>query len=123
MILDHICYQEESDPRIGKITIRASYHLDCESITSLGGNGMIYDEIKVELAKQIQKEMIKDLSGYFHDSFDEKDVEYVATISHRQLEDMRKLAELTKWMTIDEVEKALRTYEVLKDFAAMFKRE
>lgn len=123
MILDHIWYYEDVDLPAGERTIQACYRIEREAVTSMGDMGLVYDEIKVELAKQIQKEMIKDLSGYFHDSFDEKDVEYVATISHRQLEDMRKLAELTKWMTTDEVEKALRTYEVLKDFAAMFKHE
>lgn len=123
MILDHICYRKEVDPHTGRITIQASYRIDSESITAIGMTEELYKKIKIELAKQIQKEMIKDLSGYFHDSFDEKDVEYIATISHRQLEDMRKLAELTKWMTIDEVEKVLHAYGALTDLIAMLGKE
>lgn len=124
MNLDHIEYYEEVDLPVAQRTIHAYYRIEREAITCTGDMGLVYDEIKAELAKQIQKEMIKDLSGYFTcESFDEKDIEYIATISHGQLEKMRKLDELTKWMTTDEVEKALRTYEVLKDFAAMFKRE
>lgn len=123
MILDHICYRKEADPRTGRIVIQASYCIDSKSITAIGMTEELYKKIKIELAKQIQKEMIKDLSGYFHDSFDEKDVEYIATISHRQLEDMRKLAELTKWMTIDEVEKVLHAYGALTDLIAMLGKE
>lgn len=118
MILDHIEYYEEVHFPTNKRTIQARYCIEREAVTSEREMGLVYDEIRVELAKQIQKEMIRDLSEYFVDSFDDKDIEYVATLSHRQLEKMRKLAELTKWMTIDEVEKALRTYEVLTDLAA-----
>ena len=90
----------------------------------MGGMGLVYDEIKADLAKQIQKEMIKDLSGYFTcESFDEKDIEYITTLSPGQLEKMRRLAELTKWMSIDEVEKVLHAYEALTDLAAMLKHE
>lgn len=123
MNLDHIEYYEEVHLPTGRRTIQARYRIEREAITAEGCMGLVYDEIRAELAKQIQKEMIKDLSGYFHDSFDEKDVEYVATISHGQLERMRKLAELTKWMSIDEVEKVLHAYEALADLAAMLKRE
>lgn len=124
MNLDHIEYYEGLNIPVGKRTIQACYRIEREAVTSMGDMGLVYDKIKDELVEQIQKEMIKDLSGYFTcESLDEKDIEYITTISHRQLEDMRKLAELTKGMTTDEVEKALRTYEVLKDFAGMFKRE
>lgn len=57
------------------------------------------------------------------ESFDEKDIEYITTLSHGQLEKMRKLAELTKGMSIDEVEKVLHAYEALADLAAMLKHE
>lgn len=124
MNLDHIRYYEEVDLPSFKRTIQACYRIDREAITSTGDLGLVYDEIKAELVKQIQKEMIKDLSGYFTcESFDEKDIEYITTLSHGQLEKMRKLAELTKWMSIDEVEKVLHAYEALTDFAAMLKHE
>ena len=121
---DHIRYHEEVDLTTFRRTIQACYHIELEAITSTGDMELVYDEIKAELAKQIQKEMIKDLSGYFTcESFDETDIEYITTLSHGQLERLRKLDELTKWMPIDEVEKALHAYEVLTDFAAMLKHE
>lgn len=124
MNLDHIRYYEEVDLPTFKKTIQACYRIDCEAITSMEDIGLVYDEIKAELVKQIQKEMIKDLSGYFTcESFDEKDIEYIATLSHDQLEKMRRLAELTKRMSIDEVEKVLHTYEALADLSAMLKHE
>lgn len=124
MILDHIEYYEEDDIRAGKRTIQACYRIEREAITSMGCMGLIYDEIKVDLAKQIQKEMIKDLSGYFTcESFDDKDIEYITTMSHGQLEKMHKLAELTKWMSIDEVETVLHAYKALAGLAAMLKQE
>lgn len=124
MNLDHIQYYEEVDPATFKKTIQACYRIDREAITPMGDMGLIYDEIKAELAKLIQKEMIKDLSGYFTcDSFNEKDIEYITTMSHGQLERMRKLDELTKWMSIDEVEKILHAYKALADLAAMLKHE
>lgn len=121
---DHIEYYEEVNLPIGQRTIQARYRIEREAITAEGCMGLVYDEIKTELVEQIQKEMIKDLSGYFTcESFDEKDIEYITTLSHGQLEKMRKLDELTKWMPIDEVEKALHAYEVLTDFATMLKHE
>lgn len=121
MNLDHIRYYEEVDLPSLKKTIQACYRIDCEAITSMEDIGLVYDEIKAELVKQIQKEMIKDLSGYF--TFDEKDIEYITTLSHGQLEKMRRLAELTKRMSIDEVEKVLHAYEALIDLAATLKHE
>ena len=124
MNLDHIQYYEEVDPPTFKRTIQACYRIKREAITSMGGMGLVYDEIKADLAKQIQKEMIKDLSGYFTcESFDEKDIEYITTLSHGQLEKMRKLTELTKWMSIDEVEKVLHAYEALAQFGLRIKHE
>lgn len=114
---DHIRYYQAADFQAGTVTIQARYHIEREAVISMEDMGLVCDESKAELTKQIQKEMIRDLSGYFVDSFDDKDIEYVATLSHRQLEDMRKLAELTKWMTIDEVEKILHAYEALADLA------
>ena len=115
---DHISYYEQFDLPADKRTIRACYRIEFEAITSMEDMELIYDEIKAELAKRIQKEMIEDLSGYFIcESFDEKDIEYITTLSHDQLEKMRKLDELTKWMSIDEVEKVLHAYEALADLA------
>lgn len=116
MNLDHICYHEEVDVTTLKRTIQACYRIECKAVTYMEDMELVYDEIKAELAKQIQKEMIKDLSGYFSDSFDERDIEYVTTISHVQLERMRKLDKLTKRMSIDEVEKVLHAYEALAYF-------
>ena len=114
MNLDHIAYYEWFDLPTDKRTIRACYRIEREAVTSMGEMRLVYDGIKAELAKQIQKEMIKDLSGYFTcESFDEKDIEYITTMSHGQLEKIRKLDELTKWMSIDEVEKVLHAYEAL----------
>ena len=119
---DHIEYYEEVHFPTGTRTIQARYRIEREAITSEGCMELVYDEIRAELAKQIQKEMIKDLSGYFTcESLDEKDIEYITTISHGQLERLRKLDELTKWMSIDDVEKVLHTYEALEDLAAMLK--
>ena len=124
MNLDHIRYYEGFDFSTEERTIRVCYRIERSAVTSTGDMGLVYDEIKAELTKQIQKEMIKDLSGYFKDeSFDEKDIEYITTLSHGQLEKMRKLDELTKGMSIDEVEKVLHAYEALADLAAMLKHE
>lgn len=124
MIIDHIEYYEEVHFPTGTRTIQARYRIEREAVTSEGCMGLVYDEIRADLAKQIQKETIKDLSGYFKDeSFDEKDIEYITTLSHGQLEKMRKLAELTKGMSIDEVEKVLHAYEALADLVTMLKHE
>ena len=115
MNLDHIRYHEAVNLPTNERTIQACYCIELEATTSIE---LVYDEIKAELVKQIQKEMIEDLSGYFIcESFDEKDIEYITTLSHDQLEKMRKLDELTKWMSIDEVEKVLHAYEALADLA------
>ena len=121
MIYDHIKYFENINHKTGDIEVRAIYTVDLSEVI----DPSTYEETEktvIKLTKQIQKEMIKDLSGYFKDeSFDEKDVEYITTISHGQLEKMRKLAELTKWMSIDEVEKVIHAYEALTDLATMLK--
>ena len=121
---DHIEYYEEVHFPTSTRTIQARYRIERESVTSEGDMELVYDEIRAELAKQIQKEMIKDLSGYFTcESFDEKDIEYITTLSHGQLEKMRKLDELTKWMSFVEVVKVLLAYEELADLAALLKHE
>lgn len=115
---DHIqCYEGPNFSAYER-TIRVCYHIERSAVASTGDTGLFSDEIIAELVKQIQKEMIKDLSGYFKDeSFGEEDIEYITTLSHDQLEKMRKLDELTKWMSIDEVEKVLHAYDALADLA------
>ena len=120
MIYDHIKYVENIDHETGDIEIRAIHTVDLSEVIDPRTYEETKEIVKVELAKKIQEEMIKDLSGY---SFDEKDVEYITTISHGQLEKMRKLDELTKWMSIDEIEKVLHAYEALADLAAMLRHE
>ena len=123
MIYDHIEYYEEVHVPTGTRTIQARYRIEHEAVTSMGDIGLVYDEIRAELAKQIQKDMIKDLSGYFKDeSFDDKDIEYITTISHGQLEKMRKRAELTKGMSIEDVKKILCAYGALRELG-MFGKE
>lgn len=116
MITDHITtFESAPDLKRGSITIYSIYTTKAEAIYDINTNEETINLIKTNLAKDIQKQMIKDLSGYFDDSFTEEDVFYITTINHKQLEDMRKLAELTKYMSTDEVEKILKAYEGLKN--------
>lgn len=119
MIYDHIKYFENIDLETGDIEVRAIYTVDHSEVIDPCTYEETKEIVKIELAKEIQKEMIKDLSGY---SFDEKDVEYITTISHGRLEKMRKLDELTKWMSIEDVKKILCAYGALRELG-MFGKE
>lgn len=119
MIYDHIKYFENIDHETGDIEVHAIYTVDLSEVIDPRTYEETKEIVKVELAKKIQEEMIKDLSGY---SFDEKDVEYITTISHGRLEKIRKLDELTKWMSIEDVKKILCAYEALRELG-MFGKE
>lgn len=122
MIIDHIKYFENIDHETGNIEVRAIYTVDLDKIIDPGTDEETKMATKIELAKAIQKEMIKSLSGFFHDSFNEGDIEYITTINHEMLDDMRKLGELTKGMKIEDVKKILCAYTALKELG-MFGKE
>ena len=114
---DHIAYYEWFNLPVEKKTIRACYRIERKAVASAGDMELVYDEIKAELVKEIQKEMIKDLSGYFKDeSFDEKDVEYITTISHGQLEKAKREV-LQEWHGDGDVRRFNlgRWYQIIQD--------
>lgn len=123
MILDHINYIEDVDVKTGKIAIRATYRIINDYLCDIHEGQEIKDEIKVKLAKSIQEQMIKDLSGYFHDSFTDEDILYITQINHTMLSKMRQLAEFTKYMGVEQVKKILSAYAILVDLGFASKEQ
>lgn len=115
MILDHIEYIEDVDVKTGKIIIRERYQIAVSGACDVHEDKEIKDEIKVKLAKSIQEQMVKDLSGYFHDSFTDEDILYITHIDHATLNKMRQLAEFTKYMSVEQVKKILSAYAIFVD--------
>ena len=115
MLLDHIKYAEYVDVRTGKLIISESYQIDVKDVCDISENEETRDSIKIELEKSIQEQIIKDLSGYFHDSFTDEDISYITHIDHTTLSKMRQLAEFTKYMSVEQVKKILSAYAILVD--------
>lgn len=63
--MDHIKYVENIDHETGNVEVRAVYTVDFDKIIDPDTNEETKTAIKIELAKEIQKEMIKNLSGFF----------------------------------------------------------
>lgn len=122
MILDHIEFFDSVDMPKGDIKLRAVYHVEKTATLDISKSQGDVNDLKVELAKSIREQMIKDLSGYFDDSFTEEDVLYITGINHRQLDEMRQLAEITKHMSVEQVQKILTTYALLVDLG-LFSKE
>ena len=123
MILDHIKYAEDVDVKTGKIIIRETYRIDVKDVCDVSENKETKDNIKIELAKSIQEQMVKDLSGYFDDSFTDEDIFYITHINHTMLNEMRQLAEFTKYMSIEQVKKILSAYALLVDLGFASKEQ
>lgn len=122
MILDHIEFFDSVDMPKGDIKLRAVYHVEKTATLDISKSQGDVNDLKVELAKSIREQMVKDLSGYFDDSFTEEDVLYITGINHRQLDEMRQLAEITKYMSVEQVQKILTTYALLVDIG-LFSKE
>ena len=123
MILDHIRYTEDVDVKTGKIIIRERYQIDVKDVCDVSENKETKDKIKIELAKSIQEQMVKDLSGYFDGSFTDEDIFYITHIDHDTLNKMRQLAEFTKYMTIEQIQKILSAYVLLMDLGFASKEQ
>ena len=123
MILDHIRYTEDVDVKTGKIIIRESYHIDVKDVCDASENKETKNNIKIELAKSIQDQMVKDLSGYFHNSFTDEDIFYITHISHTMLNEMRQLTGLTRYMSIEQIKKVLSAYAMLVDLGFASKEQ
>lgn len=115
MIIDHIEFYDGIDIPKGNIKLHAVYHVEKTATLDISESHGAVNDLKVELAKSIREQMVKDLSGYFDDSFTEEDVLYITGINHRQLDKMRQLAEITKYMSVEQVQKILTTYALLVD--------
>lgn len=122
MILDHIEFSDGIDIPKGDIKLRAVYHVEKTAKIDISESHDAVNDLKVELAKSIREQMVKDLSGYFDDSFTQEDVLYITGINHRQLDKMRQLAEITKHMSVEQVQKILTTYVFLVDLG-LFSKE
>ena len=121
MILDHIKFFENTDIIKGKIKLSAVYQTSANDLCDIPTDDRSKESIQLELAKTIQSQMIKDLSGYFHDSFTDEDIFYISCINHTQLAEMRQLAEITKYMSVDQVQKILTIYALLADLGFISK--
>lgn len=122
MILDHIEFHDNIDIPKGDIKLRAVYHVEKTATLDISESHGAVNDLKVELAKSIREQMVKDLSGYFDDSLTEEDVLYITGINHRQLDEMRQLAEITKGVSVEQVQKILTTYALLVDLG-LFSKE
>lgn len=122
MILDHIEFSDSVDMPKGDIKLCATYHVEKTATLDISESHGAVNDLKVELVKSIREQMVKDLSGYFDDSFTEEDVLYITGINHRQLDEMRQLAEITKHMSVEQVQKILTTYALLVDLG-LFSKE
>ena len=122
MILDHIKFSDGIDISKGVIKLCAVYCVEKTATLDISESHNAVNDLKVELVKSIREQMLKDLSGYFDDSFTEEDVLYITGINHRQLDEMRQLAEITKHMSVEQVQKILTTYALLVDLG-LFSKE
>lgn len=123
MILDHMEFFEDVNLEKGLTVIRAMYNVRGEAVCDISTDDHTKRDIKVELAKDVQKQMVKDLSGFFDDSFTDEDVFYITHINKKMLDDMRKLAELTIYTKVEDVEKLIHIYEALKDLGIFSKEQ
>ena len=122
MILDHIKFSDGIDIPKGVIKLCAVYCIEKTATLDISESHNAVNDLKVELVKSIREQMVKDLSGHFDDSFTEEDVLYITGINHRQLDKMRQLAEITKYMSVEQVQKILTTYALLVDLG-LFSKE
>lgn len=115
MILDHITF-------FGDFDVSAFYNVEKTATLDISESHDAMNDLKVELEKSIREQMVKDLSGHFDDSFTEEDVLFIAGINHKQLDKMKQLAEITKGMSVEQVQKILTAYTLLVDLG-LFSKE
>ena len=119
MLLDHIKYAEYVDVKTGKLIISERYQIDVKDVCDISENKETRDSIKNELEKSIQEQIIKDLSGDFTD----EDISYITHINHTTLDKMRRLAEFTKYMSIEQIQKILTAYALLAELGFVSKEQ
>lgn len=123
MILDHMEFFEDVNLEKGLTVIRAMYNVRGEAVCDISADDHTKRDTKVKLAKAVQNQLVKDLSGFFDDSFTDEDVFYITHINKTMLDDMRKLAELTIHTKVEDVEKLIHIYEALKDLGIFSKEQ
>lgn len=123
MILDHMEFFEDVNLEKGLTVIRAMYNVRGEAVCDISTDDHTKHDTKVKLAKAVQNQLVKDLSGFFDDSFTDEDVLYITHINHDQLDKMRQLAEITKYMRVEQVQKILTAYALLADLGFVSKEQ
>lgn len=123
MILDHMEFFEDVNLEKGLTVIRAMYNVRGEAVCDISTDDHTKRDTKVKLAKAVQDKLVKDLSGFFDDSFTDEDVLYITHINHDQLDKMRQLAEITKYMRVEQVQKILTAYALLADLGFVSKEQ
>lgn len=123
MILDHMEFFEDVNLEKGLTVIRAMYNVRGEAVCDISTDDHAKHDTKVKLAKAVQNQLVKDLSGFFDDSFTDEDVLYITHINHDQLDKMRQLAEITKYMRVEQVQKILTAYSLLADLGFVSKEQ
>lgn len=123
MILDHMEFFEDVNLEKGLTVIRAMYNVRGEAVCDISTDDHTKRDTKVKLAKAVQNQLVKDLSGFFDDSFTDEDVLYITHINHDQLDKMKQLAEITKYMRVEQVQKILTAYALLADLGFVSKEQ
>lgn len=123
MILDHMEFFEDVNLEKGLTVIRAMYNVRGEAVCDISTDDHTKRDTKVKLAKAVQNQLVKDLSGFFDDSFTDEDVLYITHINHDQLDKMRQLAEITKYMRVEQVQKILTAYALLAELGFVSKEQ
>lgn len=123
MILDHMEFFEDVNLEKGLTVIRAMYNVRGEAVCDISTDDHTKRDTKVKLAKAVQNQLVKDLSGFFDDSFTDEDVLYITHINHDQLDKMKQLAEITKYMRVEQVQKILTAYALLAELGFVSKEQ
>lgn len=113
--IEHMHFTEDIDIHTGKIMCRGFYHLSAKKEYDVSEAEDNKDAIIFELIRSLKKQMIEDLSGYFNDSLTDEDIEYLTNMSHTELQKIQQLAEFTKYMSVEQVQKILSAYALLVD--------
>lgn len=110
MLKDHLRVATHDDIKRGVKKIRADYHITCDEECDIADDELAVAGFEEDVVHKINQTLIDDI--FCNSDLTNEDVAYILNLgtSHARVERQRKIMELTKYLSVNDVERLVWAY-------------
>ena len=113
MLKDHLKVVTHDDVKRGVTKIYAEYHIACNEVCDIADDELVVAGLEEDAIHKINQTLVDDI--FCNSDLTNEDIAYILDLgtSHAKVERQREIMELTKNLSVSDVEHLVQTYGAL----------